>query len=226
MERVIRRKLDMATRARDFCRANPGTAATFADVLGKLDEQLARAQSLAEQEVSGRNTERVSSGARVDLQQSLLESPLKDILRVASSATDQPELGRLFRLPRQKANRQAFITRARVIAADAAKYKALFVAHGLADTFVEDLNAALDSYAAAVTGVHSGTEAHTGARKELRVVAAEVLNLVHRLDAMNRIRFKAEPKQLAAWESACDIAWPVPQVKAEEKKAGGETRAA
>jgi hypothetical protein len=208
MDRTIRRKLDMATRARDFCRAHPSTSAHFTETLAKLEERLARAQTLANQERSGRNIVRASSGTRVNLQRTILESPLKDIVRIARAAADQAELSRLLRLPHPRANRQTFLTAARVIAADAAAHKDLFVTNGLPESFVEELTAALDAYELAMTQVHNGTIAHVGARKDLRAVTAEVLAVVNQLDGMNRFRFKADPEMLGGWESATNIAWP------------------
>lgn len=225
MERIIRKKLDMATRARDFCRAHPSTAAKYAETLAKLEERLVRAQALADQELSGRNVSRASASTRVTLQRTILESPLKDIVRIAHAASDQPELAQLFRLPVPKTNRQNFLSRARVIATDAAAHKALFVANGMPENFLDDLNAALDAYEQAMIQVHNGTAAHVGARKDLRAVTAQVLAVVDQLDGMNRYRFKADPELLGSWASATNIAWPERNADAEKKKAG-ETKAA
>ena len=219
MDRIISRKLDMAERARDFCRAHPSTAKNYADTLDKLEKGLARAKALTDQELSGHNAVRVTAGTQADLRRTLIESPLKDIVRIARKAVAKPEMGRLFRLPRRNVAREDFLSAARVIASDAVEYKEFFVANGMAESFLEELNAALDQYQQALEQQHEGRVAHVGARKDLKTVTAEVLALVGQLDGMNRYRFRKDSELLAGWESATNVAWP-------ERKPAKETKAA
>ena len=51
----VRRRLDMARRVRDFCRTHPApNNAGYTAAVARLEERLARAEALAEQQVAGR----------------------------------------------------------------------------------------------------------------------------------------------------------------------------
>ncbi|HEY7634899.1 MAG TPA: hypothetical protein VH763_05120 [Gemmatimonadales bacterium] len=61
MNRVVRRRLEMAVRVRDFSRAHPSTDASFATVLAKLEELIARLEALAKQQQGGFLTRHASA---------------------------------------------------------------------------------------------------------------------------------------------------------------------
>ena len=95
------------------------------------------------------------------------------------------------------------------MAAEAAGRKALLIGEGLPETFLEDLNAALDGYAEAVNQKDIGRASHVGARAELEALTKEMGLLVRRLDSINRYRFSNDGELLAAWMSVKDVAWPL-----------------
>jgi hypothetical protein len=46
--------------------------------------------------------------------------------------------------------------------------------------------------------------------------------IVRQLDALNRFRFRKDAESLAAWKSARDVAWPMPEK--EEPPTTGEAQ--
>jgi hypothetical protein len=58
-----------------------------------------------------------------------------------------------------------------------------------------------------------------------RAVTSEIMLDVRQLDALNRFCFRNDAESLAAWKSARDVAWPVPD-KEEPPAANTEKPAA
>ena len=111
-------------------------------------------------------------------------------------------------MPRRGISHQSFLPAARAMAAEAAIRRELLIGEGLPENFLELLNAALDSYADAVSERDMGRASHVGARADLKVVTRDMMLLVRRLDSINRYRFRDDPELLAAWMSVKDITWP------------------
>jgi hypothetical protein len=47
MNRIVRRRLEMAVRVRDFSRAHPSADANYAPVLARLEDRISRLETLA-----------------------------------------------------------------------------------------------------------------------------------------------------------------------------------
>src|SRR5215210_8247793 len=110
----VRRKLDMAARARDFCRTHADKNLGYTAAVVRLEERLARAEALAQQQVSG---QLAVSGAVVNKEQ-LREEIYKTLGLLAGlakpAAQEEAELTIGFGRPRPNVSHQAFLTRARV----------------------------------------------------------------------------------------------------------------
>lgn len=78
----------------------------------------------------------------------------------------------------------------------------LLAKHGLSETLLEDLRAALDEFDASLLETSDGKLEHVQARAELDALSGEVTQLVAVLDGINRYRFERDPELLVAWESA------------------------
>ena len=209
MNTAARLKLDMATRVRDFLVSHPYANASYSTVLARLEDRIARGETLAAQQRAGAIAVAASTARRADLRRLLRQQPLRHLLRIAQAASkEQPELAKRFRLPANRANHQVFRTAARAIAEEAKASRELFVRYGLSETILDDLSATLDEYDQAVSEAHAGKLAHLGARADLEAVVREIMDLVHQLDGMNLYRLRNDTEVRAAWESARNIAWP------------------
>jgi hypothetical protein len=218
MNYSIRRKLDMAGRARDFCRTHPDQNPGYTAAVARLEERLARAEALARQEVAGRQT---AAGAVVNKEQLRVDIH-KTIALLAGLAgpasREERELAVGIIRPDLNGSHQAFLTRSRVAAATGSTHQELLTRFGMPDGFLDELNAALDRYEQALNQQHNGRAAHVGARAELEAVSAEIMLIVRQLDALNRFRFRKDAESLAAWKSARDVAWPATPTVAEVEK--------
>jgi len=218
MNYSIRRKLDMAGRARDFCRTHPDQNPGYTAAVARLEERLARAEALARQEVAGRQT---AAGAVVNKEQLRVDIH-KTIALLAGLAgpasREERELAVGIIRPDLNGSHQAFLTRSRVAAATGSTHQELLTRFGMPDGFLDELNAALDRYEQALNQQHAGRAAHVGARAELEAVTSDIMLIVRQLDALNRFRFRKDAESLAAWKSARDVAWPATPTVAEVEK--------
>jgi hypothetical protein len=207
----IRRKLDMAGRVRDFCRTHPVPNPGHAAAVARLEERLTRAEALARQQVTGQQT---VAGAVVNKEQLRLEIH-KTIALLAGlagpAAKEERELAVGIVRPDMNGSHQAFLTRSRVAAATGATHQELLIRYGMPEGFLDELNAALDRYEQVLNEQHAGRAAHVGARAELEAVTSEIMLIIRQLDALNRFHFRRDAESLAAWKSARDVAWPLPQ---------------
>jgi hypothetical protein len=220
MNYSIRRKLDMAGRVREFCRTHPDPANSgYTAAVQRLEERLARAEVLAQQEVAGRQS---VSGAVINKEQLRIEIHRLIALLAGlaePAAREERDLAVGILKPDINGSHQAFLTRSRVAAQTGAVHKELLVKYGMPDTFLDELNGRLDQYEQSLNQQHAGRAAHVGARAELEAVTADVMLIIRQIDALSRFRFRTDAESLAAWKSARDVAWPLPP-----EKEGGDTQ--
>jgi hypothetical protein len=209
MNAEIRRKLEMGFRALTFSRAHPDPSAGYQTALARLEERIARAETLATQQRAGLIAVRSATARKRELRGMLHHSMLDHVARVAQVASrEQPELARKFRLPQDYSSYQAFRTAARAMAEEAQTQKELLVRHGLSEPVLDGLVKALGQFDEAVEQSASGKRAHVGAGAELATVIQEIQQVVHVLDGLNRFRFGTDAENLAAWESATNVLGP------------------
>lgn len=210
MNSVVRRRLDRLNRVYAFSKQHLTDVKGYVAAVTQLGEQLDRVEVLTLQSEAGDLEENASTARKNELRQVIEADHLSHIVRIARSVTPaDPELKKRFRMPAKGISLQAFLPSARALAAEAASRKELLIGEGLPETFLEDLNAALDGYAEAVNQKDIGRASHVGARAELAAITREMGLLVRRLDSINRYRFRDDGELLAAWKSVKDISWPL-----------------
>ena len=219
MNYSIRRKLDMAGRVREFCRTHPDpTNSGYTAAVQRLEERLARAEALAQQEIVGRQS---VAGAVINKEQVRLEIHRLIALLAGlaePAAREERDLAVGIIKPDVNGSHQAFLTRSRVAAQTGATHKELLVKYGMPDAFLDELNAKLDQYEQSLNQQHAGRAAHVGARAELEAVTADVMLIIRQIDALSRFRFRTDAESLAAWKSARDVAWPLPDKEGDSQK--------
>jgi hypothetical protein len=106
-----------------------------------------------------------------------------------------------------RVNETRFLTTARVAVAEATARKDILNSAGMPENLLESLTAELDEYEAVQARQRNALAAQVAASAELTIVAREVVAVLRHLDALHRLRFKAEPDLLAAWMSARNVAY-------------------
>jgi hypothetical protein len=216
MNRIISRRLEMAVRVRDFSETHPSADPSFVTVLGRLKESIDRIVELSGQQVGGFLSKHSSSLRRRDIRRKLRDGLLRHLVTVAEDASaEKPELRAKFGLPAHNLSHVRFQTVARKMLEQGQAERELLVKHGLSDTLLGDLAAAVAGFDASVAETNSGRQDHILAGAELRTVSDEVLQLVGMMDGLNRYRFQKEPQLLVAWEAARHVV-SGPQAAKEE----------
>jgi hypothetical protein len=208
MDTHIRLKLEMATRVRDFNRAHPSEAPGHVAAAARLEAQLARAEALALQAVTGEDTVHQSVATKAELRAAIVAN-LRLLRGIAKAAEGEvPEVEERFKAPRGKINDRALITLAGVRLANATADRDLLIRYGMSETFLEEFAAVNSQFERAMNSKNSGRSAHVGAHADLEEVTAQIMQTVHQLDVLNRHRFRKNAELRAAWKSARDVAWP------------------
>jgi hypothetical protein len=201
MDKRIRRKMEMGSRVIGFSRAHPSADASYASVVGRMEELVARMQALSEQQQGGYISKRSSVLRRQELRRNLQRGFLRHLVTVAEvAAQGEPALAGLFRLPPPNATHETFRAVAHKLLEQGQAQREVLVKHGLADRLMDELAAAVAEFDASVVQTNDGKRGHIGARAELGAVSDEVMQLVEMLDGLNRYRFMRDPEMLATWE--------------------------
>lgn len=227
MQRSTRRKLDMIQRVYALSQQHKADIHGYVESMRLLGEKLARAELLATQQETGDMASGTSKARKDELEETIRSEHVEHLARIARVVLpDDPELRRLFKVPRKGLNRQEFVAKLRAMLAEAASRRELFIAEGMPETFVEDLEGLLARYLEAVAQKGLGEATRVGAVAELPEVTSECMALVRRLDGINRKRWQKSPELLAAWLSAKDIGWPHPKPEAAPGDPGSGESAA
>jgi hypothetical protein len=209
MTGLIRLKLEMGARVRDFFRSHPLAGLGFSAAVVWFDALLARATDHSGLQQEGATTSRGATRRRAELRDYIRESILRHMVGVARvAAKERPELEALFRLPPQKAPHLVFVTSASRILVEAEANKDFLVSKGMGESAIDDLRKALTELETVDTDGHSARAKHVGARADLEAVAADIMDQVALLDGTVRYRFRDDPEILAAWKSARNVPHP------------------
>jgi hypothetical protein len=212
MNAVLRRRLEMAMRVRDFLRAHRTQVIQGAEAgagLARLEELLQRMDVLAAQQRAGVLARRGSAEQRAEVRRVLESKLLKYLVAVGVVAAQQnSELVAQFRLPRTRATNQALVTLARGMLEKAIEHKDLLVSRGMSESLLPDLAAAIATFERTLEATRAGKRAHVGASADLPAVAAAISRQVRLLDGLVRYRFGDDPELMGAWASARNVLGP------------------
>jgi len=209
MNADVRRRIEMGTRVRDFCRAHPSDDPGYATLLGRLEDRLTRADALASQERAGRIAELWAAARREDLRRDMHFQLLRHLVRIGElAARDNPELAGKFRLRNQNSTHKSFLIATKAMLAEGQLNKQLFVKLGLSQTMLDELAKAVVDFEGATEMGNIGRVDHVGARADLATVSLEVVEVVELLNTVNSFRFRDAPDLAAAWDSARNLGAP------------------
>jgi hypothetical protein len=207
MNAQIRRRLEMAARARDFLRAHQMEGVGQDLGLTKLEQLLEDAANLATQQRMGVAVERSAVKQRQELRRVLQPRILGYLSAVgAVAATQNAELAEQFRMPAPNSTNQELLTRSRAILERAAAQQELLVRLGMSGQVLDELATALGQYEDTLQATSAGRREHVGARADLKAVATEITKQLRLLDKVVRYRFGDDPELMAAWKSARNVA--------------------
>ena len=210
---VLRRRLEMAVRVRDFLRAHRAEGiqgAGEAAALARLEELLTRAEVLAAQQRAGVLAWRGFAELRAEVRRALQSQLLKYLSAVGRvAARENTELGAHFRLPATRATNQALLTLGWGMLQKATEQKELLVSRGMSQQLLDDLAAALTQFEQTLEATRAARREHVGASADLESVVSEISLQVRVLDGLVRYRFGRNAELMGAWASARNVEGPV-----------------
>ena len=212
MNAQLRRRLDMATRVRDFLRAHQS------DVVGeglgglglaKLEELVQRADALVAQQRAGLAASRSATLQRVGIRDTLQTALLRYLKAVSQAAAKvNPDLVAQFQMPHLKVSHRVFVAAVRGLLAKANEQKDLLVSHGMQASLLDDLGASLTEFEQTLESSRAGHRAHTGATADLEAVASEITEQVRVLDGLMQYRFRENAELMGEWTGVRNVVGP------------------
>lgn len=209
MKDIERRGYEMLVRAEDYITARPADfpAESAAGILLiSLREAIATIRAKASEQDSGLNIREEGTEMR-SIAREQLRDQLEAICRTAAAlavAGTTPGLENRFRMPRGN-NDQALINAARAAAQEAAPIAERFIGFGLSQNFIAELNTAITKFEEAINRQNTGRDTHVAATTAIDEALERGINIVRQLDAIVRNKYRDNPAQLSAWQSASHI---------------------
>lgn len=177
----------------------------FGEQVNALKQAIASTDSLAAEQQSGAS--QLNTVARRAFRAELRHGhliPLRKVARVIERT--MPGMPHIINIPKKLSNEQSLVATAVAALRDIAPYTGLFVAKGMPEDFVAQLQASID---AVITAKAAGVEAHARAISATAGIRASLQrgrDAVHCLDTIVRRCCKADPVNgpatLADWDSA------------------------
>lgn len=219
MNTVVRLQVAMALRVRDFLRAHPFGEPKADRLAERFAETATRALGLQVEQSDGVTAAQGARSLRDSIGAKIRRVHLKFLTTVSRAASrENPELAAEFRVPSGRPTLQEFRATVQLLLDRAREREALFREYGLSETALADFAALLVAYDQAAADTNAGRRTHTGARRELAVLAADLGRQAKVLDVLMQGQIERDPKLAGAWASARNVAWPVRDGLAAEPK--------
>src|SRR2546423_776762 len=206
MRAQLRRRLEMAERVRDFLRAHATDGVGQGLGLAKLEELLARAQVLAEQQAVGVARTRRATKHRQEVKRALQRKILRYLRVVGQGAAKQNgELANEFPLPPRNASHEALLTAARATLEKATARKDVLVTLGMSQKVLDDLTSAVSEFERTLEASREGRREHVGASAVLAAIVEAGGGTGELHDGDGLYRFGVDEELLDAGGSQCDV---------------------
>src|SRR6267378_8104335 len=172
MNKVLQRRLDMATRVRDFLRAHKTDVVGEGLGLAKLEELVQRADGLVARQRAG-IAARAATLQREGISDTLQTALLRYLKAVSqAAASENSDLVAQFQMPHLNVSHRVFVAAVRGLVAKATEQKDLLVSHGMQPSLLDDLGATLNEFEQTLEVSRTGRRDHMGATAELEAVAS------------------------------------------------------
>lgn len=204
-------KTTMGQKVLEFCRTLTWDHPELKLLIGLLAEQVGRLLALDAQFSTGQLTFTGATQQKRRMRRKVHEEFLVHLNRIATAHLgSQPELQSRFRIPSPNLGNHKFLAAARNILQDATTHRELFLRYDMAPDFLEQFQAALDSYEQAPQAAVVGLTTRAGATAEQGAEVKELMVTVNRLNALIRNHYRGDLETLTAWKVIRKIPWERP----------------
>src|ERR1043166_352449 len=202
MNTMIRRKLEMAARVREFSRVHLVSDPAQAGAVKQFEDDYTRAVAIVARQQQAIKAARGARARRREVRQVLHFQLLRYLSAVGDAAANEhPELSTKFRLPRKYGNNLVFLAEVQDMLTAAREQRDLLVSKGMSATLPDDLERMVAEFEQVTMAALAGRRDHMGARAELDKAAAALQQDVHVLDGIYSNQFGKDPEVMAEWEA-------------------------
>jgi hypothetical protein len=196
----------MGVRVQEIVTAHPDTEPGQVLLEGQLKELRARFEVVAAAQRAGLIDVRSGAEEKRRLRREMLAGPIAHLADIGQLASrERHDLPNGFRFRPSADTYAAFRSAARSMQEAALSHKELLLKYGGSESVIELFGQLLDQYEAAASLSSQGRAAHTGATGELKLLAAEIVQVVRAMDVRSRVRFKDDRQLLGAWINASTV---------------------
>lgn len=200
---VIRRKVSKGESGLGFTRNNPFDGSGADTMVKRLGWLVGRAKELLRLQQE-RDLTRATG---VERRETVREHLTRGLLRLfagagRSAARLDPAKAEAFALVKRRSAAIDFSTSARSLIDATRTHLDAVRQFGVEPGMIDDAVALIDEYDALALRAGEAKSGRIQARAEMFPVAAEIMDVLNRLDSLNRHRFANDPARLAAWKSA------------------------
>lgn len=207
MKGIEQRRKDTFIRVRGFMTDNSARfpAGSIAAVkMVELSEVIDLLDELSGDQSGGMSDARFSFAGKNSARENVRED-LSDISRTARSMNYQfPNIVEKFRMPRGN-NDEELLAAARAFLTEATPYKANFIQYEMPADFLEDLQADIEAFEAALGATSSATDSHVEATAAIDEAIRNGMIILRTLNGIVKNVFRDDVGKLAAWLSASHI---------------------
>lgn len=199
-----KQSIEMLQRVQDFLRENPPPESAGYTVQKKtLDDIVARLADHSTDQVAGRRLSRAETQRQKGLRRKLREEHLSPIAQIARATLPDVEgVANALRVPNENLSTLKYCAEAKGMRAAVTPYVAAFVEAGRPESFLEQLDAAIEEVRQSVLGKARTVGQHVGAKAGMRQEIKRGRQAVELIDTIVRAGFRGKPDILARWRSA------------------------
>jgi hypothetical protein len=191
----------------EFCSSHSSDFAPTslgAQLSAKVSTKLSELTSLTGTQAAGDGAARQGTELRADARDDL-RSRLQRFNRTAHAiAITVPGLDNKFRVPRGD-NDEELVAAARATARDAVEFKDHFIAHAMAPTCIDDLNASITRFEDTMDDQSGAVGDRVGSRVAINQALEELMLTRRQLNPIMENTYADDPATLAAWQRASHI---------------------
>ena len=225
MNAELRAQVGRADGISGFCHAQPFDNALFNEALAGVDGCLATIRAKQGEWLAGVGTEHTSTASLTHFRD-WIRMQFQKLVRVAVAiGRKEPGFEEAFRLSKDHTADLKVVAELRAMLAIGEARAADFERYALLPTFYSSMRQELDRFEEILAERKAGKSGHVGARAVLDDVDTDLKGHIDDLDAINTVRFAANPELMAAWKSASRMP-SRRKARSEAAKAARKARAA
>ena len=206
MKALVRRKLEMVARVREFSRAYVSTEPGYRPALAVLEEHLTRAQAIDARQHEGLKAVSAARARRVELRRVIQNQVARYLVPLGSLATkDMADVTSRFRIPDASLPNTAFVTTVKGLIGVARQHTGNLVELGMPAPLLDELTTIAADFESAADAMHKARRHHINAREDFEAICIDLMEIVKLIRGITNYCFGNDHEVMAEWRAARQI---------------------